>query len=114
MKIQFVSIIAAVLLISGCKKIALKEDVPACIEKKIKDISNEEVRNSPAEVWKWEANGDVFYYFTSNCCDEFNYIYDGNCNVICAPDGGISGNGDGNCPDLEIEALKSLVWKDKR
>ena len=113
MKILF-GIMGLLFLFSACKKLEINEDVPTCIEKKIKDISNQDKWNPPAEVWKWEANGELYYYFSSNCCDEFNFIYNENCDVICAPDGGFTGTGDGNCPDLEMQSIKSIVWKDNR
>ncbi|CAF0851711.1 unnamed protein product [Rotaria sordida] len=56
-------------------------------------------------------NGKMAYLVTSNCCDQFNPLYDGECNQICAPSGGFTGRGDGNCPDFD-ETAKQLgnVW----
>jgi len=56
----------------------------------------------------------VFYYITSDCCDQFNYLYDDKCNLICAPDGGLSGMGNGKCPNFNGQIEKTLVWLDDR
>jgi hypothetical protein len=43
--------------------------------------------------------GKVAFLVTSPCCDLFNYLYDQNGQVICAPTGGIAGQGDGRCEE---------------
>jgi hypothetical protein len=55
------------------------------------------------------------YLFSSNCCDQYNEVYDSECKYICAPSGGITGRGDGQCEDFNTSAkLVRLVWKDDR
>jgi len=100
--------------LSSCEKLDLEVNIPNCVERKIKEIKKEDVRNPPAEVWQWKVNEKIYYYITSDCCDKFNYLYDDNCNVVCAPDGGITGAGDGNCPDFNGQVERTLIWKDDR
>ncbi|WP_296620380.1 hypothetical protein [Marivirga sp.] len=107
-------LILFVLTILSCEKIELEKDVPDCIESKIRKIKNEEVQNPPTEVWEWKADGMIYYYISSECCDQFNFLYDENCNQVCAPDGGISGGGDGNCPTFNEQIEKTLIWRDDR
>ena len=96
----------------ACKKVKLEKDVPRCVEKKIRKIANQKEGSSQA-VWEWQTNGQRYYYFIGDCCDQFNYLYDDDCNQICAPDGGFSGGGDGKCPQFgAIE--KTLIWRDER
>ena len=92
----------------------LELDVPTCIENKITTIIKENRTNPPTQVWKWQDSENVYYYITSDCCDQYNYLYDENCNQVCAPDGGFTGNGDGNCPDFTDEIVKILIWEDER
>jgi len=33
---------------------------------------------------------------------------------MCAPDGGITGKGDENCPEFSSEIKKTLIWEDDR
>lgn len=99
---------------ASCDKSNLNIDAPNCIQNEIKKIKNEEVRNPPAQVWKWEVDGQTYYYITSDCCDQYNNLYNNNCDVICAPDGGITGLGDQNCPDFTEPIEKTLIWKDNR
>ena len=99
---------------ASCDKSNLNIDAPNCIQNEIKKIKNEEVRNPPAQVWKWEVASQTYYYITSDCCDQYNNLYNDNCDVICAPDGGITGLGDGNCPDFIEPIKKTLIWKDNR
>ena len=110
----FLGMVSIITILTSCKKLDLAVDLPDCLEKKIGQIRDEPVRNPPAEVWQWKADGKTYYYITSDCCDQYNYLYDDGCNQICAPDGGISGLGDGNCPDFSGSVEKVLVWKDKR
>lgn len=109
-------IVLSVLFLSlnACKKIELNEDVPNCVRKEIRKILNEPVQNPGAKVWKWEDDANTYYYITSGCCDQFNYLYDDKCNVVCAPDGGFTGTGDGNCPVFQGNIQQTLVWEDTR
>jgi hypothetical protein len=102
------------LFASSCHKAKLNEDVPNCIEDQIQEILCEDVYNPPAEVWKWVVDDKTYYYFTSDCCDQFDYLYDSNCSIVCSPGGGFTGEGDGTCPSFETEVKRSLVWKDDR
>ena len=102
------------LLLNSCDKSESEIDAPSCIIKEIQQIENVDVRNPPAKVWKWEVDEQIYYYITSSCCDQFNYLYDVNCIVVCAPDGGITGSGDGNCPAFVGQIEKTLVWEDER
>ncbi len=108
------SLIGLAFFFTSCEKLDLEIDVPGCVEEKIKEVKRRDVHNPPASVWKWEVDGNTYFYFTSDCCDQLNYLYDDKCNVVCAPDGGISGTGDGNCPEFEGELIKTLVWEDDR
>jgi len=112
--IQIALLSLLVLSINACSKVDLNEDVPNCIEKKIKKIANKPVENPAAEVWKWEDDVNTYYYFTSDCCDQYNYLYDDKCNLVCAPDGGFTGGGDGNCPSFQGQLVKTLIWEDSR
>ncbi|WP_230679862.1 DUF6970 domain-containing protein [Pontibacter rufus] len=100
--------------LSSCEKLELEVNVPNCIEQQIREIKQEDVRNPPAKVWQWKVDNKIYYYITSDCCDQFNYLYDSNCNVVCAPDGGITGAGDGRCPDFNGQVEQTLIWEDDR
>jgi len=113
--------LAAGLLLAGlagffcsCKKLDLEVSAPSCVEKKIRKIKRQEVWNPPAQVWKWEVDGQTYFYFTSDCCDQFHLLYDDQCDLVCAPDGGVTGGGDDNCPEFQGEIVRTLVWKDNR
>lgn len=95
-------------------KLTLDVEVPDCVKKMIEAIKAEPVRNPPAEVWQWKTSDNIYYYVTSDCCDQYNYLYDEKCGQVCAPDGGFTGDGDGNCPSLQELIEKVLVWKDNR
>ena len=64
------------------------------------------------QIDEYRYNGNKVYLVTAPCCDQFNTVYDEQCNAICAPSGGITGNGDGKCPDFSVTATHvKLVWK---
>ena len=103
-----------IVLLATCDQSNLDIDAPSCIEQKIAEILDVAVANPPTQVWKWEVDDEIYYYITADCCDQYNYLYDENCEIICAPDGGLSGEGDGNCPDFTSEIEKTLLWEDDR
>ncbi len=110
----FISLVTLISIISSCQKLDLEVDVPNCIEKRIKKFKKADVQNPPAKVWKWEVDDQTYYYIPSDCCDQFHYLYDSKCNEVCAPDGGIAGWGDGNCPEFSGTIEWTLVWEDDR
>ena len=111
-KTLFILIVSSFLFLPSCDKSNLSVKAPLCIEDMIKTIQAEDVQNPPAQVWRWQVDGQTYFYITSNCCDQFNYLFDSQCIMVCAPDGGITGAGDGNCPDLNSQIEKILVWED--
>ena len=92
-----------------------KNSIPSCVQQKIETIQTETKWNPPAEVNEYSYEGKQVYLFTSNCCDQYNSVYDSDCNNICSPSGGFTGNGDGRCNDfLEKAKHIKLIWKDTR
>ncbi|MHC2993269.1 hypothetical protein OB13_17390 [Pontibacter sp. HJ8] len=85
------------------------------MEAKIKKLKQEGVRNPPASVWQYQYNGQTVYYIPPHCCDAPGILFDANCNYICSPDGGFTGQGDGKCNDFfEKRTNEKLIWQDDR
>ena len=90
-----------------------KNLIPACVQQRVEAIQKEPRWSPPAEVNEYSYKGKQVYLFTSNCCDQYNSLYDGDCNNICAPSGGLTGKGDGKCDDfLKVATHIKLIWKD--
>jgi hypothetical protein len=89
--------------------------IPKCIQSKIDSIKKEPRYNPPAEVTEYSYNDKRFFLFSSDCCDQYNSLFDENCNYVCAPSGGFTGKGDMKCNDFTEKAkLVKQVWKDDR
>lgn len=89
--------------------------IPACIQDKIEAIQQQPKFNPPATVYRYLFQDKYVYLFSSNCCDQYNYVYDRDCKVICAPSGGIAGQGDGRCSNFnQMASEETLIWKDPR
>jgi hypothetical protein len=102
-------------VLGSCEKSGLPSDIPACILQKINEIQADEVRNPPASVWQYEYNQKTVYYIPAYCCDIQSQLLDENCNLICSPDGGLTGKGDGKCPDFFTNRKnEKLIWQDER
>ncbi len=100
---------------SCSKRTGLPDDIPTCILQKIDQLESEAVRNPPASIWQYEYNGQTVYYEPSYCCDFYSTLYDSKCNIICHPDGGIAGGGDGKCTDFfATRKNEKLIWQDNR
>lgn len=92
-----------------------KQKLPACISSKIDEIKSQPKWNPAAEVNEYEYQGKKVFLFSSPCCDQYNMLYDENCNPICAPSGGFTGKGDSKCSDFnDVAKHVRLVWRDER
>lgn len=95
-----------------------KEEVntlPDCVLQKIDIIKKEAVWNPPAKVYRYTYQEQTVYFFPQRCCDVPSELYDENCTLLCLPDGGITGQGDGKCVDFfEKRSNEILVWQDER
>ena len=90
-------------------------DIPSCIQLRIDSIKAQPVSNPRGEVTEYEYNGQRVYGINSTCCDQYYNVLDEQCNYICAPSGGLTGAGDGKCPDFFQNAKKiRTVFKDDR
>lgn len=58
---------------------------------------------------KCDYNGQIVYYAESRCCDFYNYLYNKEGSLICAPSGGIAGGGDGKCSDFDAQKSNCKV-----
>jgi len=100
------------LLAIDCKK---NTEEPPCVKEKIEQIKALPKWNPAGEVNEYIYKDKQVYLFTSDCCDQYIMLYDGSCEYICAPSGGITGKGDGKCSNFYTEARHvKLVWKDPR
>jgi hypothetical protein len=98
----------------GCSQ-STEPEIPGWVNNLISDFKSQPIGNPPQSIWQYEYNNQIVFYVPAQCCDQFSTLYDKNGNVICAPDGGISGTGDGNCTDFfSVRKNEKLIWKDSR
>ncbi len=91
------------------------DDEPGWVREMIREFQVAPVGNPPQSIWKSQFNGQTTYYVPPQCCDQFGILYDAGGTILCFPDGGISGTGDGHCPDYFPKRTNvELVWKDSR
>jgi hypothetical protein len=88
---------------------------PQWVDLLIGQFKAEPVGNPPQSIWRYEYHGQVVYFVPAQCCDMYSTLYDEGGIVICAPDGGIDGKGDGRCEDFFSERTgEQLIWQDPR
>lgn len=89
--------------------------VPKCIQKLVKQYKSKPKQEPATAIYEYEYNGAKVYYVTAPCCDQMGTLYDAKCNILCHPDGGITGTGDGKCSDFNsTKTNEVLIWKDDR
>jgi hypothetical protein len=88
---------------------------PAKIQARIAELKAQPKANPAYEVWECNYMGQKAYLISAPCCDNYTTLYDTCLNVLCAPSGGFTGHGDGQCPDFNEKSTdKKLVWRDPR
>jgi hypothetical protein len=112
--IAFLSILLTLLLI-GCNQSTSPDGSPKWVQNLVATYQRDSVGNPPQSIWQYEYNGQTVYYVPPQCCDQFSTLYAASGEVICAPDGGFTGHGDGKCSDFFQERKnEKLIWEDSR
>jgi len=114
MKLRILAIFIILILLAGCAE-ANQSANPQWVDKLIKQFESAPVANPPLSVWKYEYNEQDVYYVPAHCCDITSVVYDAQGTFLCAPDGGITGKGDGKCSDFfDKRTGEQLIWQDTR
>lgn len=100
------SLFLALLVFFACEKDECAPQLPSCVIDRLLDDNQLPV----IRVERWDIDGRALYYFVADCCDIPNMLYDDNCEVVCSPDGGFTGQGDGNCPDFPDDFERTVIW----
>jgi hypothetical protein len=96
---------------TDCNKKKTGGDLPDCISKIIEAPQKQKLDKSPVQVDEYTYKGKRAFLLTAPCCDQYNMLYDENCNYLCSPSGGYTGKGDEKCPDFKDAEFVRLVWK---
>lgn len=90
-------------------------NIPAWLNDLIEKEKNGPVANPHASLSKCTYRNQNVYYLPPRCCDVPGSVYNDKGDVICSPDGGFTGKGDGKCTDF-FNTRKDCVilWKDAR
>ncbi len=114
-------LVALVVVLSGCALNPFQPapkvpaGTPPWLVKLIGDYQSKPVERPPTTIYRYEYQGQVVYYIPPPCCDQYSRLYDAQGQLLCAPDGGLIGRGDGKCPDFMQERKnEQLVWRDPR
>jgi hypothetical protein len=90
-------------------------DSPAWVTAVIRQLQTQPVANPPAFVARYEYKRDTVYFVPQRCCDVMSVVYRSDGAIMCQPDGGLGGNGDGRCPDFFAERRNErIIWRDPR
>ena len=122
---RYLTIILPILLVIGCsddKKLLESSDGPGrapgqadWLTELIASLESERVRNPPALIARYSYKDEIVYYVPSYCCDEMSTLYSSEGEILCSPDGGLSGDGDGICPDFfDLRTDEEIIWQDTR
>jgi hypothetical protein len=107
-------VLVTFVFVAGCAE-ATPTANPEWVDQLIQQYEGELVGNPPQSIWRYRYNDQIVYYVPAQCCDMFSALCDADGNVLCAPDGGIDGEGDRRCADfLSQKVDETLIWQDPR
>ncbi len=82
---------------------------PRWLELLIGRLAAQPPGNPPQTVWRYRYRGQTVYYLPPQCCDQFSVLLDAKGQVIAAPDGGLTGGGDGRAADFFQQRQQGLL-----
>jgi hypothetical protein len=88
---------------------------PQWLQQHIQGILTKRKRNPAIRIVRYQYSGETVYYESAPCCDQQSTVYDLEGKVLCHPEGGITGKGDGQCANFDKRKTNEmLVWQDPR
>ena len=108
-----VAVSSVLLVLAACGR-SPSDVSPPWLFQLIEEHASQPVANPPVQIVRQEYETGVFYYVPSRCCDVWSDVYDTEGTLVCHPDGGITGRGDGRCPDFGELLREEIVWRDPR
>jgi hypothetical protein len=106
--------VALFTLLAGSPGAFAQTNIPPFVAKLITHYKSVPPKTSPDSIWRYTYKGESVYYVPPLwCCDIPSLLYDAKGNLLCRPDGGFVGIGDGKCPDfLKERSHGELLWSD--
>ena len=107
----------SILLAVGCAaNTPLAPDgLPNWVTSLVQQLEAEPATNPPALIARYQYQGRLVYFVPSRCCDRWSDLYEADGMLRCHPDGGLTGRGDGRCPDfLAQRKSEQIIWRDSR
>lgn len=88
---------------------------PDWVQNLITELKNAPTGCSHGAIIEYQYKGKTVYYMPPFCCDFPSVLLSEDSCVICSPDGGFSGAGDGKCKDFfKVATKQKLIWQDDR
>ena len=88
---------------------------PLWLRQHIQGILATRKRNPIIRIVRYQYDDQTVYYESAPCCDQQSTIYDVKGNILCHPEGGLTGKGDGKCANFDKRKTnEQLVWQDPR
>jgi hypothetical protein len=88
---------------------------PQWLRQRIQTILATRKRNPIIRIVRYQYNDQTVYYESAPCCDQQSTLYDVKGGILCHPEGGITGKGDGKCANFDKRRTnEQLVWQDPR
>ncbi|MCT0206372.1 DUF6970 domain-containing protein [Synechococcus sp. CS-1332] len=101
--------------LAGPAALASPAGPPPWLERLIRELKARPPGNPPQSVWRYRYRDQVVYYLPPQCCDQYSVLFDAEGRVIGAPDGGLTGGGDGRAGDFhQLRRQGLLLWRDPR
>lgn len=96
---------------NNCRNYLSLATIPACIKQEIRKAKRSK-NNLKIQVWQFKYKGDTVYFISASAADKMSVLLDCHCNIICRPDGGLTGKGDGHCKDFFLfRSDEKLIWQ---
>jgi hypothetical protein len=115
-KLVIVTFVSAILVgCSASQPTPSASSPPAAVAKRIQELQAQPPANPPLFVASYRYQGRTVYFIPARCCDFFSDLYGADGSLLCHPDGGFSGRGDGKCADfLQLRTDERIIWRDGR
>lgn len=99
---------------AGCRGVEPPPHQP-WLKSMVDKLESDPLRNPPARLYRYTYRDATVYYLPAACCDIPSELFDAAGRLVCLPDGGFTGDGDGRCTDFfATRSGCELVWADPR